>query len=96
MDSKEQQRKQEAYLKQIEQDYKAVFGSNAGKRVLEDLKAHAFWYTSTFNAESPEQTFINEGMRAAVLHIDTMVTKPIDDIKELMGMSTIDEEKEAT
>ena len=43
----EEEQAKQAALKQLVQEYKLVFGSDEGKRVLEDLKRRCHYYTST-------------------------------------------------
>lgn len=77
--------KQEDELKQLQQDYRHVFSSDEGKRVLEDLKLRGFFYSSTFTPGDPHGTTWNEGQRAIVLTIISMIEQPFDEILKLMG-----------
>jgi hypothetical protein len=43
-------------------DYKRVFGSEEGQRVLNDILSHAFFLQTSF-ARDPYETAFNEGMR---------------------------------
>jgi len=55
----------------MKMDYESVFTSEAGLRVLEDLKKSSFFYMSSFTPDSM-QTAHNEGARRLVLHIEAM------------------------
>lgn len=78
------EQKQLEELKQIQKDYRAVFSSEEGKRVLEDMKVRGFFYTSTFSG-NVEGTIYNEGIRSHVLHTISMIEQPYDEILKLMG-----------
>lgn len=68
--------------------YKNVFASSDAQLVLEDLKERGFFYTSTFRNDLPglERSIeYNEGIRASVLHIETMLNyepNPEEDLGE--------------
>lgn len=69
----EEEQAKQAALKQLVQEYKLVFGSDEGKRVLEDLKRRCHYYTSTnVKGDSHDSAFL-EGQRAAVLFIDNVL-----------------------
>ena len=69
MDEKEKAK----ILKQIISDYKIVFESEQGQRVLEDLKRRFHFYSTTnVKGDSHESAFY-EGQRAAVLWIDNVL-----------------------
>ena len=69
MDEKEKAK----ILKQLISDYKIVFGSEQGERVLEDLKKRCHFYATTnVKGDSHESAFY-EGQRAAVLWIDNVL-----------------------
>ena len=62
-------------LKQLGIDYKTVFKSEAGERVLSDLeKRCSFHATTQVKGESHESAFL-EGSRAVVLFIKNMLNK---------------------
>ena len=62
-------------LKQLTIDYKTVFSSESGERVLEDLKKRCSFYSTTnVKGDSHESAFL-EGQRAAVLFIQSMLNK---------------------
>ena len=63
---------------QLRADYRAVFSSAAGIRVLKDLSRRCFVKTTTF-ADFDTNAMINrEGKRSVFLHIETMMEKKKD------------------
>lgn len=46
------EKKREEKLKQLKADYEAVFSSDRGRRVLEDIKASGVWNRSAFSTDS--------------------------------------------
>ena len=82
--------KQEDKLKQLQQDYKNTFSTDEGKRVLEDLKLRGFYYSSTFTGDANGMIW-NEGMRAIVLTIISMIEQPYDEIIKLVGQEPEEE-----
>ena len=65
----------EKELKQLQIDYKTVFQSEAGERVLADLKKRCSFYTTThIKGDSHESAFL-EGTRSVVLFINNMLNK---------------------
>lgn len=71
MQSQSKSDKGSDYLRQLETDYKDVFGTKAGQRVLEDIKRAGFIYQDTFH-ENPYWSAKHQGMRALALHILSM------------------------
>ena len=69
---------------QLRKDYSTVFKSDAGQRVLIDLKNTCFYNTSTIH-ESSNQMAFNEGQRAVVLHINTKLSLSAEKLKELQN-----------
>ena len=68
-----QEKEKEKAVKQLIADYKIVFGSEQGERVLEDLKRRCHFYVSTnVKGDSHESAFY-EGQRAAVLWIENVL-----------------------
>ena len=51
------------------EDYKAVFDSVAGKKVLKDLEKVCFEADATFVSDSFARTSFNEGKRATLIYI---------------------------
>jgi hypothetical protein len=70
----------EGYFKQLKSDYEHVFGSDAGTRVLEDIKRAGFINRTTYSEGN--MMFINEGMRSLVLHIIDMARIEVDKTKQ--------------
>ncbi len=66
-------KKPEDIIKQLHQDYKFVFGSEEGQRVLEDLKKRCFFNSSTFVSDNQNETVLREGQRSVVLFIDNIL-----------------------
>lgn len=67
--------------KQLIIDYKITFGSEAGKRVYEDLKQFCLYDEPCFVQGSPDGTAFNLGIRNVVLRINAM--KKADPDKKL-------------
>jgi hypothetical protein len=67
---------------QLRKDYQSVFNTEAGKRVLEDLKRTCFYYGPTIHAQ-PHIMAYNEGQRNVVLHIETKLKLTAEKLKEL-------------
>lgn len=63
-------------------DYKAVFTTPAGQRVLDDLKVRGFYDQPTFHADSRVHA-ANEGMRMLLLHILQQVEKTPDELSQI-------------
>ena len=62
-------------LKQLNLDYKQVFESDNGKKVLEDLEKRCSYHTTThIKGDSHESAFL-EGTRSVVLFIKNMLNK---------------------
>ena len=62
-------------LKQLQVDYQTVFKSEAGERVLDDLKKICSFHTTThIKGDSHESAFL-EGTRSVVLFINNMLNK---------------------
>lgn len=76
--------------KALIQDYKHTFGTDAGKRVYEDLMTECHMNTPVHNVNSVNETFIFGGMRAVGLYIKSQreadlsskKVAPIIDIKQ--------------
>jgi hypothetical protein len=69
---------------QLRKDYQTVFNSEAGQRVLEDLRKTCFYYDTTLN-ELPHVMAHSEGLRNVVLHIETKLKLTPDKLKELQS-----------
>ena len=57
--------------KQLWKDYLNAFGTEAGKRVLEDLKGRFFYYQTTYT--NKDDFAPNEGSRRVILTIETIL-----------------------
>lgn len=71
-------------LKEKQNRYKRVFGSEDGKQVMEDLKAYCFVRNTTYN-DHPHRMALNEGLRMAFLHIDNFINLDLEQIQKLQG-----------
>ena len=63
--------------------YKEVFGSEAGKEVLDDLMKSNYFFTSTQTGDSHESAF-NEGRRSVILAILNYVSLDNEKIQQRM------------
>tara|TARA_E500000305_G_scaffold20164_1_gene15235 strand:+ start:9998 stop:10270 length:273 start_codon:yes stop_codon:yes gene_type:complete len=63
--------------------YKEIFGSEAGKEVLDDLMKSNYFFTSTQTGDSHETSF-NEGRRSVILAILNYVSLDIEKIQQRM------------
>lgn len=54
-------------------DYRQVFSSQAGRRVLQDLMASCGMLQTSFTKSDPHETAFKEGQRNAVLRILTIM-----------------------
>ena len=63
----------ERYLKQLQNDFKTVFNSAEGKRVLADLEKRCHFLTTTnIKGDSHESAYM-EGQRSILLFIKQML-----------------------
>ena len=63
----------ERYLKQLQNDFKTVFNSDEGKRVLADLEKRCHFLTTTnIKGDSHESAYM-EGQRSVLLFIKSML-----------------------
>lgn len=72
--------------KQLKQDYRATFNTDAGKRVLKDLMQRSFMFGTTADGDIR----VNEGRRSMVLGILQMLEISPEHYRKLYGQS-IDE-----
>lgn len=68
-------------LKQLQADFKKVFDSDAGKRVLDDLQRRGFLHTTTI-ADNQLKMAYREGMRSMALHIKTMLEYDFEQVRK--------------
>ena len=64
-------------LKQLQLDYKTIFESEAGQRVYKALIQKCYGKKTTFDVNERQHAF-NEGVRAVLLDIDTMLSLDIE------------------
>jgi hypothetical protein len=68
-------------IKQLKEIYKIVFGSDQGKRVMEDLEKRChFWSTTNIKGDSHESAYM-EGQRSVLLFIKSMLQKENENVK---------------
>jgi hypothetical protein len=63
----------EKKLKQLKADYKFVFGSDEGKRVLDDISIRCHESSTTFSKDNSHETAFLEGQRSIALFIKAML-----------------------
>ena len=61
-------------LQQLRTDYRVVFGSDAGQRVLADLMERLGVSQTSFRPGQPDMTAYHEGRRRAALEIVEIIT----------------------
>lgn len=69
-------------VKQYKQLYKEVFGSEAGKMVLQDLLSRFYMWRTTAGVGGPDDQAIREGMRNAALYILSQVDADLTQIRD--------------
>ena len=57
---------------QLREDYKITFGSDQGKKVLNDLENRCHEFVTTFSKDSYETAFF-EGQRSILIFIKAMI-----------------------
>ena len=68
-------------IKQLREIYEIVFGSDQGKRVMEDLEKRChFWSTTNIKGDSHESAYM-EGQRSVLLFIKSMLQKENENVK---------------
>ncbi len=60
-------------IEQLRNDYKIVFGSDEGKRVLEDISIRCHESSTTFSKDNSHETAFLEGQRSISLFIRAML-----------------------
>lgn len=73
-----------AKLKEKREDYKKIFSTEEGKRVLKDLEKVCLYRTSTFDKEPMVMAF-QEGLRTVYLHITTIMEMDIEELERIAG-----------
>jgi|TARA_R100001224_G_scaffold84289_1_gene53559 hypothetical protein len=65
----------EKYLQELQTDYKTIFNSDEGKRVMSDLEKRCHFMTTTnIKGDSHESAYM-EGQRSVLLFIKSMLQK---------------------
>jgi hypothetical protein len=68
-------------IKQLREIYKIVFGSDQGKRVMEDLEKRCHYHSTTnVKGDSHESAYM-EGQRSVLLFIKSMLQKENENVK---------------
>ena len=73
-----------AKQKEKREDYKKIFSTEEGKRVLKDLEKVCLYRTSTFDKEPMVMAF-QEGLRTVYLHITTIMEMDIEELERIAG-----------
>ena len=63
----------EKKLAQLRSDYKIIFGSDEGKRVLDDISKRCHESSTTFSKDNSHETAFLEGQRWVSLFIKAML-----------------------
>ncbi len=73
-------------LEQLQLDYRDVFNTPGGKRVLEDLEIRSFFKRGTITrADTGNMALVNEGRRQLFLHIVNMRDMDLVWLRQLRG-----------
>ena len=62
-------------LKELIQNYKTAFKTDAGKLVLEDLKKRSHFYNTTHVKGDPYESAFYEGQRSLVVFIESLLNQ---------------------
>ena len=54
-------------------DYKVIFGSEEGKRVLDDLKKRSHFYSTTHVKGDSHESAFYEGQRSLVVFMESLI-----------------------
>jgi len=60
-------------VEQLRKDYKIAFGSDEGKRVLEDISIRCHESSTTFSKDNSHETAFLEGQRSISIFIKAML-----------------------
>lgn len=71
-----------ARLKGLREDYKKIFESEEGKRVLKDLEKICLFKSTTFDKDALTMAF-QEGLRGVYLHIITLINMDIEELERI-------------
>ena len=77
-------------LKGLRNDYKKVFESEEGKRVLKDLEKVCLYRATTFDKDALVMAF-QEGLRGVYLHITTIMAMDIEELERISNRNTKEE-----
>jgi hypothetical protein len=77
-------------LKGLRNNYKSVFESEEGKKVLKDLERVCLYRSTTFDKDSLVMAF-QEGLRAVYLHITTIKDMDIEELERISNRTTKEE-----
>ena len=58
---------------QLVKDYKITFGSDEGKRILDDLKKRSHFYNTTHVKGDSHESAYYEGQRSLVVFIESLI-----------------------
>tara|TARA_R100001530_G_scaffold92325_1_gene64112 strand:+ start:252 stop:467 length:216 start_codon:yes stop_codon:yes gene_type:complete len=62
-------------LQKLIKDYKICFGTDEGKRILEDLSKRCHEFVTTHAKENSHETAFLEGQRSVLIFIKNMINK---------------------
>ena len=65
----------EKIIEQLKNDYKIIFNTDEGKRILNDLEKRCHEFVTTFSKNSSYETAFLEGQRSVLIFIKAMITK---------------------
>ena len=60
---------------QLVKDYKITFGSDEGKRILDDLKKRSHFYNTTHVKGDSHESAFYEGQRSLVVFIEKLINQ---------------------
>ena len=60
-------------LQELIKDYKIIFNTDEGKRVLDDLKKRSYFYNTTHVQGDSHESAYNEGQRSLVVFMETLI-----------------------
>ena len=68
-----QNQEQQALMKNLTEAYQITFGSNEGKKVLDDLGRRCFVNSTAYVPGDAHASHVNEGTRSVYLFIQNMI-----------------------
>ena len=60
-------------LQELIKDYKIIFNTDEGKRVLDDLKKRSYFYNTTHVQGDSHESDYNEGQISLVVFMETLI-----------------------